>query len=306
MSSDSKRIVITDSGLGGVNIAANLYEKLKTISLPFDVEIIFINVLPEAGKGFNQMPDTATKVKTFNEILEYIESNFNPFIIGIGCNTLSVLLNQTDFYKNHSEEIYDVVQAGIDSFINNYSKNSKSYITIFGSKTTINSNAHRNLLIDKGAPTDTIIPQECVHLASQIELDYKSKKVRDIVESGIKKTLNKVPEKDSKIYCYLACTHYGYIADLFLNSFLKFGYSNVEIINPNDYLVNVLENELGNLETSSEDILHKPERHSNVKIAVHSRCKILPQEIKSISNLIISFSLDTGKALRNYILIRSN
>lgn len=302
MSSNSKRIVITDSGLGGLYIAANLYEKLKITSLPFDLEIIFINALPETGKGYNQMPYTMAKVKTFNEILEYIENDFNPFIIGIGCNTLSVLLNQTDFYKNHSGKIYEMVQTGIDNFIKNYSKNSKSYVIIFGSKTTIDSNAHRNLLIDKGVPIDTIVSQKCIHLASQIELNYRSKTVRDIVKSSIKNALGKVPEKNSKIYCYLACTHYGYIPGVFLNSFLKFGYSDVEIINPNDYLVNTLENELRNLETHSEDVLHKPKRESDVKIAVYSRCEILPQEINSISSVISSFSLDASKALRNYNL----
>ena len=49
-----KRIVVCDSGLGGLNIAGGFFAAPPSAE---PCELIYFNAYPEAGRGFNTLPD---------------------------------------------------------------------------------------------------------------------------------------------------------------------------------------------------------------------------------------------------------
>jgi glutamate racemase len=288
------KIVITDSGLGGLSVATGLFEILKTGKYPGDTKLLYVNALPETGRGYNTIPDTGQKVRLFDNVLHGITRRFDPDIVAIACNTLSVIVNKTDYYREHSGRITGIVESGINSFINDMGKNKNCHIIVFGAETTIEIGAHRTLLIENGIPGANIITQSCPGLASAIEKDYRSDETRQLVDEYVKAALEPMVSKNHIIYAYLACTHYGYIKHEFARSlrhaeFLQFG-----IFNPNSSMVNSLREKI-NPASDSRQL-----KAAQVEIQIYSRCVILPEEIVSISELVKDHSPATARALQNY------
>ena len=89
-------ILVTDSGLGGLSVAAHLEANFKKWHPFKEVKIMFVNALPSETYFYNQMKNTAEKVRVFNQALFGMTEKLSPDLIFIACNTLSVLYNQTD------------------------------------------------------------------------------------------------------------------------------------------------------------------------------------------------------------------
>ncbi len=292
-----KTIVITDSGLGGLSIVAALYKKLKRSIGDQSLNLVYVNALPQSGKGYNKMPDTASKVTVFNRVLHGIYNNFSPDLIAIACNTLSVIADQTDFVSRHKDKTLGIVNLGIDSLIDHLKEKVSFYVIIFGSETTIEMDRHRQLMIHAGIPGDRIIPQVCSGLASAIELDHKGSEVNSIIERSVNQALQKCERKINTVFAYLACTHYGYVKTLFEKSIKSKGFTNSEAFNPNQSMVNRI-SQILDLTSFSP-----PVGKSTIRISVVSRCKILESEIISISSLLSDFSTYTAQKLINYSIL---
>jgi len=288
------RLVITDSGLGGLNVVAMLYEKIKNLRFDTPFDLIFVNALPESGKGYNKMPDITSKVRVFNNVLTGIETKFNPDLIGIACNTLSVIADQTDFFKQNSDRILGIVERGIKSFLRKINNKQHFYTIVFGTETTIEMDSHRRLLVKSGISNDFIIPQICSGLASAIENDPEGPETRQIIGESVKKALNKCEKSETPLYAYLACTHYGYVKQIFEKSIKKEGFANCQAFDPNQSMVE-------NLYTFLK--LPSPETYateSMVRINIYSRCTILDNEIESITHLLSKYSPQTATVLTEY------
>lgn len=295
--SKTLRIVFTDSGFGGLSILGTLYEWLRSKSKLPPVDLIFASALPETGKGYNSMSNTTEKISTFNKFLYSIENHFQPDLIAIACNTLSVLASQTEYYQEFMEKIVGVVEIGIQSFVKSQPIPEKSYIIILGTETTIESDVHRRKLIDYAVPSQSITPQSCPKLASAIEFDFMSQRTKQIVLNCVKEIGYKIPQKNSGLLIYLACTHYGYIANIITEAFQEFGYHNFVIVNPNNFMAQAIKEHIERLLKLSKSVENlKP------KLQIFSRCEVLPEEIASISKLINPISRDTAKALKGYEL----
>ena len=290
------KIVITDSGLGGLSVAATLFENLKAGKSPGAAELLYVNALPETGRGYNTMSDTGQKVRMFDNVLHGIARRFNPDLIAIACNTLSVIVNKTDYYRKHSQQIIGIVETGINSFMNDTGQDKNGHIIIFGTETTIETGVHRTLLVRNGIPETMIISQICPGLASAIEKDYKSDETRQLVEKFVKSALQELGTKNYNIYIYLACTHYGYIKHEFEKSFRRAGIMQFVIFDPNSSMANFLSDKINSTTEC------KPKKAEPVEIQIYSRCTILPEEIASISTLIKADSPDAARALQNYII----
>ncbi len=288
------KIVITDSGLGGLSIAAGLFETLKAGESSGDTKLLYVNALPETGKGYNTMSDTEQKVRVFDNVLHGIARRFDPDIIAIACNTLSVIVNKTDYYREYSGQITGIVESGINSFINDLGQNKNHHIIVFGAKTTIEMGVHRALLIENGIPEANIVTQSCPGLASAIEKDYRSDETRQLVDECVKAALGPMVSKNHVIYAYLACTHYGYIKHEFARSLKQAEFMRIVIFNPNSSMVNSLRGKI-NPACDSRQLKAAP-----VEIQVYSRCVILSEEIISISKLVKDYSPTIARALQNY------
>lgn len=292
---ETNRIVITDSGLGGLDVAARLVEALKGRILPQQTEIIFVNALPEAQRGYNKMPDTATKVHTFNRVLHGIQRVFQPRLIAIACNTLSAIVNQTGFFHRHADQVLDIIDIGVRSFLNTMRNSDQAILVLFGTETTIQSKVYQNRFADAGIANNRIIPVICPGLASQIEQNPDSAQTKNLISDCVQRALRPYLSKDQPLSLFLGCTHYGYVQKEFEQQFLSKGYQKIKTINPNIFMVEtILKDYFGALRGD-----HRGASKA-VEIRVCSKAEILPQEIDSISALIEPLSGETAKALRGY------
>ncbi len=269
-------IIITDSGLGGLSIAAELYKQLKFKKI-VGYNIIFANALPEANQGYNKMKNTMDKVSIFNKALFGFEI-FSPKIVAVACNTLSVITPKTEYYQKNKNKIIEIIDSGINGLLHEIGSISDYYTIILGTETTIQSNVYYNSLINRGLNREKIINQSCGSLASEIEKNYKSKQTEEIVKQSIQEAVSTIPNKNLKIYLYLGCTHYGNVENIFLEQLQKLGFINVEIYNPNNKMVSDLLNKIvDNKSTESQD---------HLSFEIISKAEILPEEIISISELL--------------------
>jgi len=292
----TNKIVITDSGLGGLDVAAKLYEKLLKKQNIGPIEIVFANALPETNQGYNKLPDPDSKAAVFNRVLFGIRKFYSPNLIGIACNTLSAVTHLTDYYKSFSDKIINIIDIGISRFTASYPDFKESNVLIFGTETTIHSSEYQNRLVKLGAAKENITAQMCPNLASEIERGYQSGKTADNIRTCVNNALSKIQYKIKKTYCILGCTHYGYAESQFKNNLLEAGLSDIEFINPNDYLVDYI--------LSKIDIPMKKDKEDSTppSIKIISRCRILSEEIESISKLLQNISTETVQALQNYTL----
>ena len=84
-------IVVTDSGLGGLSVAADLAARLPASGIVQSARIVFVNAEPDAAFGYNDLKNDADKVRIFDGALSAMEARYKPDLILIACNTLSVV-----------------------------------------------------------------------------------------------------------------------------------------------------------------------------------------------------------------------
>ncbi len=234
------RIVVTDSGLGGISVLAELEHRLSKIPVFQNVELIFFNALYSKDLGYNEMKSSEEKARVFNNSLYAIQNSYKPDVILIACNTLSVVYPMTQFSKQSKTKVEGIVKAGVELFLEYLKKENNSSIILFGTPTTIDSNLHKSLLIENGINEHRIINQSCPILESEIQDDPESVKVKELIRKYVIEARDKIVNKTGRVYAGFCCTHYGYSSDMFLNVMNNELGNNVEILNPNNKMVESL------------------------------------------------------------------
>ena len=71
------KILLTDSGLGGLSICANIIQNIKRMDVvPFDtIDIKYVNAVPKMYDGFNLIKPYSKQVNMFNQFLNNILIN---------------------------------------------------------------------------------------------------------------------------------------------------------------------------------------------------------------------------------------
>lgn len=288
---DSVKILVTDSGLGGLSIAADLYEKLKTSGLFKKVDIVFFNAQPHAKSGYNKVDSRDQKVWIFNNALEAIEKKIHPDIILIGCNTLSVIYDYTKFSKQTEIPVYGIVNAGVD-LIKSKIKPNNGKVIIFATETTVDEGKHKNELIANNISEDRIIAVPCPKLAGSIERDSESRATDSLVNVYVLKSIEQLKNSNHRqpIFVSYNCTHYGYVDNLFQKNFDKYDITVEEFLNPNPYMTDFLfDKKYLNRFPATE-----------VKVQISSQAELTPDKIGSIYNLIEKVSPETADVLLFY------
>lgn len=283
-------IVITDSGFGGLSVMAGIEEKLRNIANHKSLRLIFFNALPARNRGYNSMKTTKEKAFWFNKVLNMMYLKYKPDKILIACNTLSVIYNETAFSKNGMNKVEGIVNYGVDSIYENLLSFPESIAILLGTETTISSQMHKNKLIEKGIAEQRITMQACPDLESAIQESPKSKSTKELIEKYVNEALLKRKNKYHSLKIALLCTHYGYAADEFRKIFSRKTETDINIINPNQLMIDaVLQNSLSN--TKSFEYL------------VVSKAKYTKKELEPLAKLISCDAPDTAKALLQYQFI---
>ena len=154
-------VVITDSGLGGLAVMDDIAGKLTGAGYYKRVNLIFVNALFDVDQGYNALPSREEKIIVFNSVLHGIENRFHPDIILIGCNTLSVIYEETDFVINRDRPVVGIVQPGVELIAHRLIQDEEAVVIITGTETTISEGSHRKALLEKGFNDDRIITHAC-------------------------------------------------------------------------------------------------------------------------------------------------
>src|SRR5512140_619758 len=105
-------ILITDSGVGGLSVVAYAERFVRTHGFTEPVRLTFANAAPANDHGYNSMPSREVKLATFDRFLRNVTERFAPDSIYVACNTLSVLLPDTAFFRKASIPVKGIVESG--------------------------------------------------------------------------------------------------------------------------------------------------------------------------------------------------
>lgn len=291
-SRDSVTILITDSGLGGLSVAAEIERRLQDCHWFSNVRLVFANALVSNDRPYNSMATTEEKVATFSAALEGFQDKFSPDIILIACNTLSVIYDQTDFSTHSTVPVYGIVDFGVNMIAERLDRTSGSAI-LLGTPTTTESGAHLSGLMERGVDSARIVVQACPMLESEIQSDPQSDVVAMMIEMfAMEANEGSSPSGDDSLVVALCCTHYGYAADVFDSVFSEVAGRPVSIVDPNTAMSSALFDHADCSKHSS----------SVTTVEVVSRAELTQDDVTAISRMIERQSGVTADALRRYTL----
>jgi len=283
-------ILVTDSGLGGLSVVADIADRLPKSGIFANAQIVFFNALFHPGSGYNFLASKVEKVRIFNIALDAMAEKYRPDVLLIACNTLSVIYDQTPFARKSKLPVFGIVETGVDLIAAQFEKNPDASAIIFASKTTIDAQSHKNMLIERGYKKEKIIDLPCSMLADYIEEGADSEMTTLLISEYVSQALARVDNPNAVIFASLNCTHYGYSIEQFKNAFNEAGYGDIRIINPNPKMSNFLFDKKY-MDRCSE---------TKVTVRVVSKTKITEAKLTSLGKLIASISPQTAEAVRNY------
>ncbi len=286
---DAPRIVVTDSGLGGLSILAEIARRLEGGREGAAVSLIYVNACPEADRGYNRMPAMAERIRVFDRALEAMDG-FGPNRILIACNTLSVLYEHTAHHARGRTPVTDIIGFGVGLMRDWLDRHPGGRLLIFGTPTTVEADTHRRRLIADGVEPARIGVQPCDRLAGQIERGPAGEDVRSMIWRFVEEAAHRWGGWRGDVAAALCCTHYGYSAPLFASALRQAWGRDVELLNPNSRMS----------EAAAADILSQVGSAERVEVEVVSRHVWSTERVEAISEALASVSPRTAAALRHY------
>lgn len=288
---DSLTIVITDSGLGGLSVCAELEAYLGSLKSIGRVRLVFVNALPDAASPYNAMADKARQLRVFDDALDGMKRWYHPDAILIACNTLSALYPETSAASKKDIPVVSIIDVGSKMIADRARKSGSSQFLILGTPTTISSGIYVKQLGALGIPQDRIISQACRLLETEIQADPTSDVVSSLVEMYVDEAMEKIDTKRvGKISVGLCCSHYGYSAEAFSQALKQTVGDRFELLNPNKAMVALF--------TVAGRV--RPGKPTKTSVEVVSRVPFTEQEIQSIAGTLNKTSRKTANALRHY------
>jgi glutamate racemase len=288
-------LLITDSGVGGLSVCAFAEEFLRTHDIGEPVRLTYVNASPENDFGYNSMASRKEKLDNFDRFLHIIAEKYSPDLIYVACNTLSVLMADTEFAKNTTLPMRGIVETGVNLLVRDLRKFPDSTVAIFGTETTINEQTYSDLLKMNGIDESRIVAQACPSLADTISEDLRGldaqAKIKEYVCEAVRKSLH----PKTRHLTYLACTHYGYRKDLFFAAFEEHEV-HTQIFNPNEIVVEDLFVSSGLYEIKSG-------QESAVDMEFVARYRIPETALETISFFLGGIAPRTIQAFTNYTYV---
>ena len=283
-------VVITDSGLGGLLVCADLERRLRRTAGDGAVRLIYVNAWPDALYGYNDLPDLAARAAVFDRALLAMTA-FHPDFVLIACNTLSVIYEATAFGRAPVVPVTGILDEGADLFHESLTRDPEGVLALFGTRTTIRSGEHIRRLVQRGVDPRRIIAEPCHGLAAAIDKDPDSAVVPGLVEECVLRVVPSLPA-GAPLYAGLACTHYAYIADAFRASLVRHTGAKVEILDPGKRLVDGLTRGLGTRRAPAEG--------ARASVEVVSKIDLPEAQRQAVAGRLKSVSATTARALLEY------
>ncbi|RKZ14559.1 hypothetical protein DRQ50_08795 [bacterium] len=289
---DSLTIVVTDSGLGGLSVVADAERKLRDHGVYADVELVFGNALFTAEGGYNSLPGRGEKLQVFSRALQALQDDYDPDLIMIACNTLSVLYPDTDFAASTTIPVVGIVEDGVDLIAGRMENGEPSHTIIFATETTVEEGTHKAALVARGIPADHIFTQACPQLASYIEQGFDGMGAGFLIDAYVGEALDAFNVGAGPLYVSFNCTHYGYSLEAWREAFASREVAVTAFLDPNLTMIDFL------LPKSRYG------RHANpaVRVSAVSMVAISDDRRESIGRYLRAISPATAAALDDYEL----
>jgi glutamate racemase len=255
------------------------------------VRLTFANAAPENDYGYNSMPSRESKLETFDRFLTNVTARYAPDLIYVACNTLSVLLPDTPYFRSASIPVKGIVETGAELLLRELERDPQSVAMIFGTQTTIDAGAYPRLLESHGIDPSRIVSQACPGLADTISEDREGTRTRTEIVHWVNTAVAKMQRADRPVVACLACTHYGYRKDVFAEALAEAGV-NATVVNPNESAIGDL---FGTREVSSGN------RDAGVQFV--TRYAIPAATIEALTWFLGRVSPRTVQAMQNYVLV---
>ena len=287
------RVVITDSGLGGLSICAGLEKRLRGTTGNKAVRLVYVNAWPDSRGGYNDLLDVASRAAVLDKALAAMTA-FRPGLILIACNTLSVLYELTEFSRAPSVPVAGIIEEGVDLFHEALTRDPGGILALFGTRTTIESGEHVRRLTRRGIDAGRVFATACHGLAGAVDKDPDSPTLAGLVEECVSRAVQD-RRIDGTLYAGLCCTHYSYIAEIIRTSLARRTGARVEILDPNEHLVRGLTSGMGD---------RRPEgAEPDIKVEVVSKVELGEAQRMAVARRLEPVSARTARALVEYARI---
>lgn len=283
-------IVVTDSGLGGLSVAADAERKFSRHSVFREVDLFFVNALFRNAGGYNSLPSRDEKLAVFSAALQAMEDRYDPDLILVACNTLSVLAPDTDFARTSQVPVADIVDVGVEQIADALSGKPGAQNLMFATQTTVDEGTHRAQLLELGIEERQFAAQACPQLSFYIEQGFDAMDTELLIDAYVDEALSGMGKVEGPINVSFNCTHFGYALASWELAFESRGVEVAAFLDPNTRMVDFL----------LPESLHGRYPSSDVSVRAVSMVAIPEASIDSIGRYLHGVSPATETALREY------
>ena len=228
-----KRVIVCDSGLGGLNIASRFFSEKSPNGEK--CELIYFNAYPSAACGFNKLPTLRDQEEVFKDVLESMKK-FSPDLCLVACNTLSIVYDRLSGWYTPAFPVEGIVEAASCGMFQALNENPRSSLLILGTKTTVESGVYADKLIAQGIAPERIKALACPGLATLIESDPADPEVVGYITGTAQKAAGLFEKKPEKLFLGLCCTHFGFASGCWLKQFAPLAEQETVLVDPNELL----------------------------------------------------------------------
>lgn len=228
-----KRVIVCDSGLGGLNIASRFFSAEKSEKEP--CELIYFNAYPSQQCGFNKLSSEREQEEVFRDVFEGMKK-FSPDLCLIACNTLSIVYDRLKKWYQPDFEVSGIVDAAVNGMFETLQKNPSASMLILGTKSTVESGVYAQQLAAKGIAPERIKGLGCPGLATLLESDPAADEVQKSIVRYAEQAAGLFESEPEQLFCALCCTHFGFASEIWQKEFSKQFANFSGLVNPNDLL----------------------------------------------------------------------
>ncbi|MDK2973456.1 MAG: glutamate racemase [Candidatus Sumerlaeota bacterium] len=290
LESDSLRLVVTDSGFGGLSVAADTARRAEESRAYRRVELIFVNALFRDRGGYNSLAAREDKIRIFNAALAAMAGHEAPDALLVACNTLSVLLPDCAFARGSSVPIAGMVEPGVDLIARVLEDNPGAAAILFATQTTVAEGSHHRGLLERGIAGERFVVQSCPDLAGQIEDDPLGPETERMIASFVSDAASKLAPSDGPVFASLNCTHFGYSAEVWERRMRASGVPAGGLLNPNDRMAAPL----------FPAHLHGRFAQTDVTVRTVSMVDIPATAVNALAPVLARTSPATARAMENW------
>jgi len=263
-----KTILLCDSGLGGLDIAAKLIGQVRSRGTG-SFRLIYFNAWPHPQCGYNQLKNDQERCQVFAAALDGM-ARFHPDFCLVACNTLSIVYRKIAADKPLPFPVVEMLRPGSEFFAEAMQRQPELRLLILGTDTTIRSGMYTEQLIQAGILPERLASLACPGLATALEDGFESSAVRQKIAFAAEQARAMILE-DTPLALALCCTHFGYAENLFKTEFAARFRQEPQLLNPNESILRQPElqsclQQAGNPQVSVEFFSRFPMPQSKMRI----------------------------------------